>query len=71
MCPAARLPWPIAAVTDPLGRDHVAAGEDAAVAGHHVGSDLHDAVGELDAGERVDMRAVDVLPDREDDACRR
>ena len=48
-----------------LGGHHVAAGEDALVAGHHPLVDLHDAVVDLDAGHAVEQREVGLLAERE------
>ena len=62
---AAFLPWPIADGDGALGGHHVAAGEDARVAGHHVRSDLHDAVLDLDARHAVEQRQVGLLAERE------
>jgi hypothetical protein len=45
-----------------LGRHHVAAGEDARVAGHHVGIDLDHAVGHFEPRHAVSSRTeIDVL----------
>ena len=49
-----------------LGRHHVAAGEDALVAGHHPRVDLdHDAVLDLEARHAVEQRQVGLLAERE------
>ena len=48
-----------------LRGDHVAAGEDAGMAGHHVGGDLHHAVLDLQSGHAVEQRQIDVLAERE------
>ena len=48
-----------------LGGHHVAAGEDARVAGHQVRADLHDAVVDLDARHAVEQRQVGLLAERE------
>ena len=50
-----------------LGRDHVAAGEDAGVAGHHVRPDLDDPVLDLEARDAVEEREVGLLAEREDE----
>ena len=65
---AAFLPWPVAIVTERSLGHHVAAGEDARPAGHHVGTDDHRAVGLMDdLGDRAQEPAVGVLADGEDD----
>ncbi len=54
----------------PLGRDHVAAGEDAGAARHQVLADGHDPVVDLDPGHVLDQREVAILPEREHDRVR-
>src|SRR3974390_366320 len=53
-----------------LGGHHVAAGEDAGVAGHHVGPDLHHAVLDLEPWHAIEQRQIDVLPKREHERIR-
>ena len=50
----------------PLGWDHVAAGEDALVPGHHVRPDLDDTILNLDAGDVVEQREVGLLAQGKD-----
>ena len=45
-----------------LGGNHVAAGENSRMAGHHVGSDLHRAILDLETRNAVEQRKIHVLP---------
>ena len=65
---AARLPWPIAAVTVRSDGTMSPPAKTPGAAGHHVAARPDDAVVELDAGDVVEQRQVGVLAEREDDA---
>ncbi len=54
----------------PLRRNHVAAGEDAWVARHHVRADPHDPVLALEPGHAVEQRQVGLLAQREHEGVR-
>src|SRR5664280_221215 len=48
-----------------LRGNHVAAGEDAGMPGHHVRVDLHHAVLDLQSGHAIEQRQIDILAERE------
>src|SRR5262249_3967098 len=68
--PGIDMPRRLLAVADgdrdrPLGRYHIAARENAGMTGHHVWSDPHHAVLDLEPRHTVEERQIDVLPERE------